>query len=67
MRPSWPLTADLFSQKMLRVDCHSLVYVLGSPLLEVLGGRCKRFTSIVYFFYNHNGIDTDDYHHTVLY
>ena len=53
--------------KMLRVDCHNLVYVLGSPLLEVLGRRCNRFINIIYFFYNHNCIDTDDYHHTVLY
>ena len=52
---------------MLRVDSHSLVFVLGSPLLEVLGGGCNRFIDIVYFFYSHNGIDTDDYHHTVLY
>jgi len=52
---------------MLRADSHCLVFVLGSPLLEVLGRGCNRSINIIYFFYNHNGIDTDDYHHTVLY
>ena len=31
---------------MLRFDSHCLVYVPGSPLLEVLGGWCNRFTII---------------------